>query len=201
MNFKRHTSAFKNLPGPLLWVLQFYNLIISSQICRGEWRGGSPSPVICFSPQLHVSDILCGLQAGLSLYYCVPGSHRQKTEKKETNTRECPPSPVTTLCIPSCGFLPHCDPATVFSAGVNQFYSHSRTHHLLYCFIHFKGCFQGRETQSMLICHLVRIILFLELFSGYLNGQPSPAISSSVISDLGKKKKGAFTILTMVAHG
>ena len=117
MNFKRHTSAFKNLPGPLLWVLQFYNLIVSSPICRGEWKGGSPSPVICFPPLLHVSDILCGLQTGLSLCYCVPGSHWQKTEKRETNTRECPPSPVTTLSIPSCRFSSTLWPSHCFVCG------------------------------------------------------------------------------------
>lgn len=37
-------------------MLQYYNLIIYYLIRRGEWRG-LPSPVICLSPQLHVSII------------------------------------------------------------------------------------------------------------------------------------------------
>lgn len=49
-------------------MLQYHNIIIYSLICRGEWREGLPSPVVCFPTQMHVSFFF-GLQPGPCLCY------------------------------------------------------------------------------------------------------------------------------------
>lgn len=151
---------------------------------QGEWRGGLPSPAVCFLPQMLVSDGLCGLQPGLSwaTVFPVPTGRKQRREKptqKSILHLQGLISPAVSLygvVQPLCSL---CKWIVVFIPILS---------HPFFLLLRPFRRMLFMETQSMLICHLLRIILGPESFSRYLNTQPSPSVSSPAMSDLGNLK-------------